>query len=66
MALYKRGRIWHMSFTFNGVRIRESTETTDKELAKKILHEAATQLIEGKWFPTLPGNSKTFFEMAEK
>ncbi len=66
MGLYKRGKVWWMSFTYNGRRYRRSCETTDKRLAEKIYHKVMTELIEGRYFEKLPGEHKTFREMMEK
>ncbi len=66
MGLYKRGKVWWMSFTYNGHQYRRSCETTDKRLAEKIYHKVMTELIEGRYFEKLPGETKTFREMMEK
>jgi integrase len=36
VMLYRRGRVWWYEFLFNGVRIRQSTKLTNKELARKV------------------------------
>jgi integrase len=66
MGLYKRGKVWWMSYTLEGKRVRRSLETEDKQLAKKIEAKGKTQLIEGKWFEKLPGGDKGFKEMMDK
>jgi len=35
MAVFKRGEVWYYEFIFAGKRIRESTKTTSKTLAKE-------------------------------
>jgi len=66
MALFKRGQVWWMRFTYNEQQIRRSTEVTDKRLAERIYHKVMAQVAEGKWFERLPGEEKTFREMMEK
>jgi integrase len=66
MALYKRGSIWWMSFTYAGKQVRKPTETTDKKLAQRIYDKIKGEIAEGKWFEKLPGESMTFREMMEK
>ncbi len=66
MALFKRGKVWWMSFTYNGRRYRRSCETTDRRLAEKIYHKVMIEVIEGRYFERLPGETRTFREMIEK
>jgi len=66
MALYKRGTVWWISFTYNGRQIRKSTETIDKKLAQRVHDKIKGEIAEGKWFEKLPGESITFREMMEK
>jgi integrase len=66
VALYKRGRVWQMSFVYGGRRYRKSTETEDPKLAQRIYDKVKGQVAEGKWFERLPGEDKTFREMMEK
>ncbi len=66
MGLYRRGKVWHMSITYQGRQIRRSTETSDKKLAEKIHAKVLTQLIEGKWFDKPIGEDKTLKEMLDK
>lgn len=42
MSLYKRGKVWWCQFTVRGERYRQSTEHTNKELAKDV--ESALRL----------------------
>lgn len=56
-----------MALTYgSGKQIRRSTESTDKKLAQKILAKVQTEIAEGKWFDRLPGETRTFSELAEK
>ena len=66
MGLFKRGSVWWMSFVYQGKQYRKSTETDDKNLAKRILDKVKGEIAEGKWFERLPGEEKTFKEMMEK
>ncbi|MEW6003207.1 MAG: site-specific integrase [Nitrospirota bacterium] len=70
MGLYRRpdSKVWWMCFTVDGRLYRKSTETDDKELAKRVLKSIEGKIAEGKWFPEskerLP--EYTFRELAEK
>lgn len=68
MGLYKRHKVWWVSVTRTrkGRQIRRSTKTTDKKLAEKIYAKILTEVAEGKWFERLPGEDKTFMELAQK
>jgi integrase len=66
MALYKRGSVWWMSFTYQGKQIKKSTETDDKKLAQRIFDKVKGEIAERKWFQKLPGEDRTFAEMMEK
>ncbi|MGA2956684.1 MAG: tyrosine-type recombinase/integrase [Thermodesulfobacteriota bacterium] len=66
MGLFRRGSVWWMSFIYQGKQHRKSTETDDKELAKRIWDKVKGQIAEGKWFERPPGEDKTFKEMMEK
>src|SRR4030042_5728420 len=66
MGLYKRGKVWWMSFVCVGKHYRKSTETEDKKLAQRIHDKVRGEIAEGKWFERLPGEEKSFREMMEK
>ena len=66
MALYKRGSVWWMRFTYQGKHYRKSTETTEKKLAQRIYDMTKGEIAEAKWFDRMPGEVKTFREMMEK
>ena len=68
MGLYKRGSVWWMSFINpnTGEQERRSTETEDKEQAKRIFDKIKGQIAEGKWFERLPGQDYTFKEAMDK
>jgi integrase len=66
MGLFKRGATWWMRFSYRGEQVRRSTETGDRELAKRIYHKVLGEVAEGKWFERLPGEDKGFKEMIEE
>lgn len=66
MALYKRGMVWWMSFVCQGRHYRESTETRDRKLAKRIYDKVKGEIAEGKWFERLPGEEMTFRDLMGK
>ncbi len=66
MALYKRGQVWWMCFTYKGQQVRRSTETSDKRLAEKICRKVMTQIDEGKWFERPPDDDRSFQQMMDK
>ncbi len=66
MALFRRGRVWWMSFSYGGKQVRRSTEATDRKLAEKIYHKVMSQIAEGKWFVPERGVDKTVKELLER
>lgn len=48
-SLYPRGNIWWMAFSVDGRRQQESTQTTNKRLAQKILDTRILEIIEGRF-----------------
>ena len=66
MALFRRGRVWWMRFSYHGKQVRASTEVTDKKLAERIYHKVMAQIAEGKWFPPEAGADKTVRELLER
>ncbi|MBI5641551.1 MAG: tyrosine-type recombinase/integrase [Nitrospirae bacterium] len=70
MGLYrlKESSIWWISFSADGKQYRRSTETDDKELAKRILKSIEGRIAEGKWFPETRAHQAeyTFTGLAER
>lgn len=66
MALFRRGRVWWMGFSYHGRQVRRSAEVTDKKLAEKIYHKVMVQIAEGKWYPAEAGADKTVKELLER
>jgi len=49
MALYRRGPVWWMRFTYEDRQIRRSTDVTDRKLAERIYFKVRGLIAEGKW-----------------
>jgi excisionase family DNA binding protein len=49
MALYKRGAVWWMRFSYQGRRIRRSTDVTDRKLAERIYFKVRGLVAGGTW-----------------
>jgi integrase len=64
MGLYRRGPTWWISFTYNGRQVRQSTETTNRKTAEKILNKVMTQVAEGKWFQEESMKEASFLDLA--
>jgi integrase len=54
MGLYRRGRIWWMSYTAEGKQRCESTRTTNKRVAQRILDSRKGEIIDGRFHLTVP------------
>ena len=48
-SLYRRGRIWWMGYVVDGEQRCESTGTTNKRIAQKILNLRVAEIIEGRF-----------------
>ena len=48
-SLYRRGRLWWMAYVVDGRQRCESTGTTNKRLAQKILNLRIAEIIEGRY-----------------
>ena len=64
MGLYRRGKVWWMSFLCKGKRYRKSTETADRKLAQRIYDKVRGEIAEGK-LPGIYFDQVTFDELAE-
>ena len=51
MALYKRGKVWWMSFTFGDRQVRESTGQTNRDSAEEVWARVKVNLISGTYLP---------------
>ena len=66
MGVFKRGKVWWMSFTYEGQQYQRSTGTSYKQLAETILGKIKVKIIEGCFFDTLEEKQRTFAEMMER
>jgi len=66
MGLYKRGKVWTMTFTYRGRQYLKSTKTGDQRLAQRIYDKVRGEIAENRWFEKLPGEDKSFGDMVEK
>src|SRR5215510_12148227 len=66
MGLYKRQKVWWMSFSYRGQQIRRSTGTPDKRLAEAILSKVRVQVIEGQYFDRLEEQHRTVGDMMQR
>jgi len=66
MGLFKRNKVWWMTFSHSGRQIRRSTGTTDRRLAEAILGKVKVKLIEGEHFDLLEEQERTVKEMLER
>ena len=54
MALYRRGPVWWMRFSFQGRQIRRSADVTDRQLAERIYFKVRSLVADGTWVETPP------------
>ena len=66
MGLFKRNKVWWMSFAYHGRQVRRTTGTTDRRLAEGILGKVKVKLIEGEHFDVLEEQERTVAEMLER
>ncbi len=64
MGLYKRGRVWWMSFVYRGKFCRKSTKTEDRDMARDVFDQVKDELAEGR-LPRIHFDRVTFDELAE-
>ncbi len=63
-SLYQRGETWWLLYYHNGKRIRESSKSTRKMVAKKLLEQRTGEIAQGK-LPGVHFDKMTFDELAE-
>lgn len=66
MGLFRRNKVWWMTFIHQGQQIRRSTGTTDRRLADAILGKVRVKIVEGRFFDTLEAKDHTFNEMMDR
>jgi integrase len=64
-SLYKRGKVWWIKYYRNGKSYRESSGTTKKMVAKKLLDRREGEIAQGK-VPGVLFEKVTFDELAEE
>ncbi len=66
MGLYRRGKVWWMSFSYQGQQVRATTGQTDRRAAEMILGDTRRQLRIGGYRITLEEQNRTFGELMER
>src|SRR5271166_5624268 len=68
VGLYKRedSRFWWMAYTVKGEQRCESTKTSSKELAKKILQKREAEIVLGRFKVGWAGERMTFAQLSEE
>jgi len=66
MALYRRGPVWWMRFSFQGRQIRRSTEVTDRKLAEQIYFKVRGLVAEGTWCDRPPVPQRQVKDLLER
>lgn len=66
MGLVKRGKVWWMTFTYQGKQVRKSSGTADRRLADAILSKIKVQIVEGQYFERTTAESHTFIELMDR
>jgi hypothetical protein len=62
--IYQRGNVWWIKYSRNGRYYRESTKTTKKMVAQKLLERREGEIAQGK-MPSILFEKVTFEELAE-
>jgi len=50
MGLYRRGKFFWFTITYQDKRIQESLKTGNKKLAEKLYAKVLTDIVEGRYF----------------
>ena len=66
MGLFRRNKVWWMTFIHQGQQVRRSTGTTDRRLAEAILGKIRVKIVEGRFFDTLEAKDHTFNDMMDR
>ena len=64
--MFKRGDVWWACIRHRGKKRQVSLETSNKKLAREIEAKIKAEIIEGRYFEKLEGDSKIFEEMMEQ
>jgi hypothetical protein len=65
MGVYKRGRTYWISFSYEGKQYRESTGTDNKQFAKDVLAKRQVEIREQRFFDVKKGTKVGFEELAQ-
>ena len=66
MGLYRRGKIFWFSISYQGKRMQESFKTDNRKLAEKLYAKVLTDIVEGRYFETTKLKTTKFEEMTDK
>jgi len=66
MGLYRRGKFFWFSISYQGNRIQESFKTDNRKLAEKLYAKVLTDIVEGRYFETTKAKTIKFQEMTDK
>jgi integrase len=66
MALYRRGPVWWMRFSYQGRQIRRSTDVTDRKLAEQIYFKVRGLVAEGTWCERPPVQHRQVKDLLER
>lgn len=66
MGLYRRGKIWWMSFVHEGRQVRVSTGTSDRRKAEEVLGEVRRQVRDRRYRVTLEEQHRTFGDLMDR
>src|SRR5262245_38363746 len=66
VALYRRGIVWWMRFTYQGRQIRRSTDVTDRRVAERIYVKMRGLIAAGTLGEQPKGQDKTVKDLIER
>ena len=66
MGLYRRGKIYWYSITYQGKRFQESLTTDNKKLAEKLYAKVFSEIVEGRYYEAAKAKSVKFEDMVTK
>jgi hypothetical protein len=64
MGLYKRGDIWWICYSYQGIQYRESTGTDNKHFARDLLAKRQVAIREQRLFDVKKAAKVSFEELA--
>jgi integrase len=66
LGLYRRGKYFWFSITYEGKRIQKPLKTENRKLAQKLSAKFLTDIVEGRYFEKVKAKTITFAELVEK